>query len=61
MRRVRGIHPTNAAKVCMMLIVAAMLLPWFWPRVVLALLGGALMLGVLSSGIAWRQGGADDR
>lgn len=61
LRRVRGVHPANAAKACMLLIVLALMLPWFWPRLVLSIAGTALMFGLLSSGLAWRQGGDDDR
>ncbi len=61
LRRVRGVHPANAAKACLLLIVVALLLPWFWLKVVLSIVGTALMFGLLSSGNAWRQGGTDDR
>lgn len=61
LRRARGVHPANAAKACVLLIVLALLLPWFWPKIVLSLVCTALMFGLLSSGLAWRQGGADDR
>lgn len=61
LRRVRGVHPANAAKLCLMVVLLVLLLPWFWPRLVLSLLGTAIMFGLLSSGLSWRQGGDDDR
>ena len=61
LRRARGVHPANAAKACLLLIVLAFLLPWFWLKLVLGTIGMALMLGLLSSGFAWRRGGEDDR
>jgi hypothetical protein len=60
-RRVPGIHPVNAAKLVALLLLATLLLPWFWPRAVLGLLLIALLGGLLSSGTKWRNGGEDDR
>lgn len=61
MRRARGVHPANAAKACMLLVLLVLFLPWFWPRLLLSLVGAALLFGLLSSGLSWRQGGDDDR
>ncbi len=60
-RRMRGVHPANAAKFCMLVLVLALMLPWFWPRLVMSLLCTAMICGLLSSGGRWKQGGEDDR
>ena len=60
-RRARGIHPANAARLVAMVLVVALLLPWFWPRLALSLVCTAVICGLLSSGTRWKQGGEDDR
>ena len=60
-RRARGLHPTKAAEMCILLLVVAVVLPWFWPKIVLSLVTTALVFGLLSSGRSWRNGGEDDR
>jgi len=60
-RRVRGLHPRKAAELCFLFLIVAATLPWFWPRIVLVLMGTALIAGLLTSGKEWRQGGEDDR
>ncbi len=60
-RRVRGVHPVKAAEICSLVLVLALVLPWFWPRAILSMVSAALICGLLSSGAQWRQGGEDDR
>ena len=60
-RRVRGVHPVNVAKGCVVLALLTLLLPWLWVQLVGSLVYLALISGLLTSGTSWKRGGADDR
>ncbi len=57
----RGLHPWNAAKLCLLPLILSTLLPWHWVGGVLGVIWLALICGFLSSGHEWMAGGADDR
>jgi hypothetical protein len=60
-RRARGVHPRRLAGLLIAPLLFAILLPWFWPRVVLSLICIATICGLCSSGLHWMRGGEDDR
>ena len=60
-QRTRGVHPHNAAKLCIVALVLSLLLPWPWLGGTLSLVCLAVSCGLLTSGRHWMRGGADDR
>lgn len=60
-RRARGVHPDKVARLCLLIFLAALLLPGLWLPAMVQLLCLAVAGGLLSSGRQWRQGGRDDR
>lgn len=57
----RGLHPWNAAKLCLVPLILSTMLPWHWLGGVLTLICLAVICGLLSSGGRWMAGGEDDR
>lgn len=59
-RRARGVHPRKAAAVLAILLLITIILPW-WVQIGIGLIGLSVILGLLTSGTQWMQGGTDDR
>ena len=60
-RRARGFHPWNVAKLFILPLALALLLPWPWLSGSIALVCIAFVCGLLTSGSQWMRGGKDDR
>ena len=60
-RRVRGVHPWKAVVLCTLPLLVVLMLPWLWVRAGVGIVCLSIILGLLSSGARWMQGGEDDR